>query len=78
VTWIHTDLEYARSVRGPPRVEKVVLAGADEPLAAVGKLQRQDATLMEVKLILVRLRVVQYLDIATLHADNNNKNVNYE
>ena len=38
-----------------PGVEQVVLAGGDEPLATVGKLEGEDAALVEVELVLVRL-----------------------
>ena len=61
-------LEYARSVRRPPRVEQVVLAGADKPFPAVRKLERQNARLVQVQLVLVRLRVVEHLNARRLHA----------
>ena len=39
-------LEYAGAVGSPPCVQHVVLAGAGEPFAAVGKLEREDAALV--------------------------------
>ena len=62
-------LEYAGSVGRSPGVEYVIFTGTDEPLATVGELQRQHATLVQMQLILVRLTVVQHLHVATLHAD---------
>ena len=63
-----THLKYAGPVRSPPGVQQVILAGADEPLSAVGELQREDAALVKVQLVLVGLRVVQDFDVAALHA----------
>lgn len=65
--WI-TDLEYACSVWSPPGIQEVVLASADEPLAAVGELEGEDTALVEVELVLVRLTAVEYLHITALHS----------
>lgn len=65
--WI-TDLEYAGSVWSPPGIQEVVLASADEPLAAVGELEGEDTALVEVELVLVRLTAVEYLHITALHS----------
>lgn len=66
--WI-TDLEYAGSVWSPPGIQEVVLASADEPLAAVGELEGEDTALVEVELVLVRLTAVEYLHITALHSE---------
>ena len=63
-------LEDGGSVRRPPGVKKVVLAGGDEPLARIGKLEAEDAALVEMKLVLVRLVTVKHLHIRVLHADS--------
>ena len=63
-----THLENAGAVRSAPRVEEVVLARADEPLAAVRELERQHAAVVQVQLVLVGFGVVQHLDVAALHA----------
>lgn len=68
--WI-TDLEYAGSVWSPPGIQEVVLASADEPLAAVGELEGEDTALVEVELVLVRLTAVEYLHITALHSEKN-------
>jgi len=64
-----THLEYAGAIRRAPGVEKVVFASADKPLSTVGKLEWEDTAVMQVKLILVGLGVMQYLDIAVLHSE---------
>ena len=63
-----TYLENARSERSPPSIQQVVLSGAREPLAAVSELEGEDATLVQVELVLVRFRVVQHFHVAALHA----------
>ena len=63
-------LEDGGSVGRPPGIKKVVLAGGDEPLARVGKLEAEDAALMKIELIFVRLRCVENLDVGVLHADS--------
>lgn len=68
--WI-TDLEYAGSVWSPPGIQEVVLASADEPLAAVGELEGEDTALVEVELVLVWLTAVEYLHITALHSEKN-------
>lgn len=70
--WI-TDLEYAGSVWSPPGIQEVVLASADEPLAAVGELEGEDTALVEVELVLVRLTAVEYLHITALHSKKSHK-----
>lgn len=65
----NTHLEDGGAVGCPPRIQQIVLAGADEPLAASGKLEREHATLVQVQLVLVRLVAVQHLDVRVLHAD---------
>jgi len=50
-----------------PGVEQVVLAGGDEPLATVGKLEGEDTALVEVELVLVRLVAVEHLHVRVLH-----------
>ena len=67
--FVFAYLENTCAVRRAPRVEEVVLARADEPLAAVGELERQHATLVQVKLVLVGFAVMEHLHVATLHAD---------
>ena len=61
-------LEDGGSVGRPPGVKKIVLAGGDEPLARVGKLEAEDTALVEVQLVLVWLVTVENLDIRVLHA----------
>lgn len=63
-----TDLEYAGTVRGPPGIQEVVLAGGDKPLATVGELEGQDTALVQMQLVLVRFTAVEDLHIATLHS----------
>ena len=63
-----TDLENAGTIGSSPGVEEIVLASGDEPLAAVGKLEGENAALMQVQLVLVWLGVVQHLHVAALHA----------
>ena len=63
-----THLEYASAIGSSPGIKQVVLASADKPLAAVGKLEWEDTALMEVELVLVRLGVVEHLHITALHA----------
>ena len=46
-----------------PGVEQVVFAGGDEPLATVGKLEGEDAALMEVELVLVRFVAVEHFHV---------------
>lgn len=67
-----TDLEYAGSIRSPPGIQEVVLAGADKPLAAVGEFEGQDTALVEVELVLVRLTAVEHLHITALHSETKN------
>ena len=62
-------LEDGGSVRRPPGVKEVVLAGGHEPLAAVCILQGQDAALVQVELVLLGLGRVQHLHVGVLHAD---------
>ena len=64
-----TYLEYRRSVRRAPRVQQVVLAGGDEPLAAGRESQRQHARFVQVELIFVGIGGMQHLDVRVLHAD---------
>ena len=63
-----TDLENAGTIGSSPGVEEIVLASGDKPLAAVGKLEGENAALMQVQLVLVWLGVVQHLHVAALHA----------
>lgn len=60
-------LEYAGTVRCSPCVKQVVFAGGNEPFAAGGKAQRQNAALVQMQLILVRFRCVQHLHMRVLH-----------
>jgi len=46
---LETHLKYASTVRRAPSVQQIVLAGADEPLAAVGELERRHAAVVQVK-----------------------------
>ena len=62
-------LKYGGAVGRAPRVQVVVLARRDEPLARVGELEREHAALVQVQLVLVGLARVQHLDVAALHAD---------
>ena len=62
-------MEDGGSVRRPPSIEKVVLAGGHEPFATVGEFQAEDAALVQVELVFVRLRGVQHLHVGVLHAD---------
>ena len=63
-------MEDGGSVRRPPRVKKVVLASGHEPLARVGKLEAEDAALVEMQLVLVRLVAVEHLDVGVLHTNS--------
>ena len=64
-----TDLKYASTVRRAPGVQQIVLACADKPLSAVGEFERQHAAVMQVKLVFVRLGMVQHFDVAVLHSE---------
>jgi len=68
---MQTHLEYAGAVRRAPGVEQVVFAGADKPLSAVGELEGQDAAVVQMKLVLVGLGVMQHLHVAVLHSETN-------
>ena len=62
-------LEDGGSVRRPPGVQKVVLAGGHKPFATVCILQGKDAALVQVQLVLLGLGRVQHLHVGVLHAD---------
>jgi len=65
------NLEYASTVGRAPGVQQVVFSSADEPLSTVCKLERQDAAVVQVKLVFVRLRVMQHFNIAVFHSETN-------
>lgn len=54
----YTYLEYTSSIWRSPCIKEVILASADKPLAAVGKLEGQHTAFMQVKLVLVGFGVV--------------------
>ena len=58
------------SIRLPPSIQQIVLAGRHEPLAGVGELQRENAALVQVKLVFILwLCTIQHLHVAAFHAD---------
>lgn len=61
-------LEDAGSVWRPPGVEEIVFAGRNEPFATRSELERQNAGLVQVQLVFVRLGVVQHLHVTALHS----------
>ena len=60
-------MEDGGSVGGSPGIEKVVLSCGDKPLATISELEAEDAALVEIELVFVRLRCVEDLDIRVLH-----------
>ena len=46
-------LENASTIRRAPSIQIVIFAGRYEPFAGVGKLERENTTLVQIKLILV-------------------------
>lgn len=52
------------------RVPALNLLRLNKSLTTVGKLERENAALMKVQLVLVRLGVVEHLHIAAFHADS--------
>ena len=56
-------LEDGGAIGRSPGVEQVVFAGGDEPLATVGKLEGEDAALMEVELVLVWFVAVEHFHV---------------
>ncbi len=63
-----TNLEETGTIRSSPGIEEVVFASGYEPLASVGKLERQDTRLVQVKLVFLRAIDVQHLHVTALHA----------
>ena len=63
-------LENWGSIRGPPGIQQIVLASGDKPLATIGKLEWENTTFMEVKLVLIWLGAMKYFNVGTFHANS--------
>ena len=61
-------LEEASPIRCDQSVDDVVLAGGEEPLATVGKLEGKYTGVMATKAVLLRLVNVEHLHQAVLHS----------
>lgn len=64
-----THLEYAGTVRCSPCIQQIIFAGRHEPLSAGREAQRQDATLVQVKLVFVGFGGVKHFDVRVLHSN---------
>jgi hypothetical protein len=47
-------LKYNSTIRRPPGIEEIIFTRGDEPFPVMSELERQDARLMEMQLILLR------------------------
>lgn len=62
-------LENASTIRRAPSIQIVVFSGGNEPLSGLGKLERKDAALVQIELILVGLGSVEDFDCGAFHTN---------
>ena len=67
LTGIFPHLKYGGTIGCSPRVQEIVFASGDKPLAGVCKLEGEDAGVVEVELVLLLVVDVKHFHIAALH-----------